>query len=67
MTKTINLKKDPYGCHQSQLISVKVNDVEKVRMTVTPTGCIIVHAACPIFFLERYHYKVEFKKPTTPK
>jgi len=67
MIKTINLKKGFRGCHQSQLISVKINGVEKVRMTVTATGCIIVHAAGPIFFLERYHYNVEFKKPTTPK
>jgi hypothetical protein len=91
MIKTINLKKGPCGCRQSQLISVKINDVEKVRMTVTATGCIIVHAAGSIFFRERlvetieksmlppsssfrsrtqaidceYHYKIEFKKPTT--
>ena len=81
MIKTINLKKGFRGCHQSQLISIRINDVEKVRMTVTPTGCIIVHAAGSIFFRERlvetieksahspseYHYNIEFKKPTTPE
>jgi len=81
MTKTINLKKGRCGCHQSQHISVKINDVEKIRMTVTATGCIIVHAADSIFFRERlvetieksthspseYHYNIEFKKPTTPE
>jgi len=67
MIKTINLKKGFRGCHKSQLISVKINDVEKVRMIVTATGCIIIQAEAPIFFLERYHYKAEFKKPITPK
>ena len=59
MTKTINLKKGRCGCRQSQLISVKINGVEKVRMTVTPSGCIIVHAADSIFFRERLVETIE--------
>ena len=53
MIKTINLKTGPGGCHQSQLISVKINDVEKVRMIVTATGCIIIQAEGLIFFREK--------------
>ena len=64
MIKTINLKKGLYGCHQSQLISVKINKVEKVRMTVTARGCIIVHAAGSIFFRERLVETIEQSVPS---
>ena len=64
MIETINLKKGLRGCHQSQLISVKINDVEKVRMTVTTTGCIIVHAAGSIFFCERLVETIEQDVPS---